>query len=133
MTTAVWIAAAAGLLVMARKVLDLRDTRQRRYPPRARDSTGAAADPRRALKRAEVLGASTGHLWAWRALLSDTAAEASRVSAGDGRPADEAERRRAFDDAQRRIRSALTGLDLPGSSAPARYGKTARGADPWSG
>jgi hypothetical protein len=99
------------------------------------------ADAERSLERSRNLGAATGHLWAWRDLLSDTAAEAAtattavsgRQGAGGsagaggtgGTDARLDARRHDLDAAEARIRSALADLGL-------RTGSPERRA-PWSG
>jgi hypothetical protein len=137
-TAALVLGIAATLLAAARWALTRRHTAQRIYPPRGVARSALLADAERSLERSRNLGAATGHLWAWRDLLSDTAAEAATAVSGrqgaggsagaggtggtDARPD---ARRHDLDAAEARIRSALADLGLPAGS-PERRG-------PWSG
>ncbi|MFE6448575.1 hypothetical protein [Nocardiopsis dassonvillei] len=133
MTAAVVIALAAVLLAAARWGLNRRHTAQGVYPPEGLTEDALLADADRALSRARDLGASTGHLWAWRDLLSDTAARMSEAAAEDGAPERLDGLRRDLDAAEGRIRAALADLDPPRAEGPAPSGTDSGGRNPWSG
>ncbi|MFI6575568.1 hypothetical protein ACIBFB_07185 [Nocardiopsis sp. NPDC050513] len=133
MTEAIVIALAAGLLATARWALSGFHAARRVHPPRGWTETDARADAERALERSGDLGASTGHVRAWRDLLSAAAEEAARAPVGGEAPEGREALRSAFDREERRIRSALSDLETPGASGPARSGDAWEGTDQWSG
>ncbi|RKS06199.1 hypothetical protein DFP74_1823 [Nocardiopsis sp. Huas11] len=140
MTGALVLGTAAALLAAARWALTRRHTARRVYPPRGVAEEALLAGAERSLERSRALGATTGHLWAWRDLLSDTATEAATVpppsepgavggSDGTGRTNGTDGRldtlRHELDAAEARIRTALADLD--------RHAGAQRRRAPWSG
>ncbi|MGW8527076.1 MULTISPECIES: hypothetical protein [Nocardiopsidaceae] len=134
MTAAAVLAVAAALLAAARLFLNGRHPDRGVHSPGGTAEEALTADAGRSLERAAEFGAFEGHLWAWRDLLSDTAAALSGADTeppGGGTAEAEDDRRREPDSAEQRLRSALS--PLAESREAGTAGVDSGGSGPWSG
>jgi hypothetical protein len=121
-TTAIVLLLATPLLAAARWTLTRSHTAHRLYLSRDTTADRLLAEARRDLRRSRALGASLGHLRAWRDLLSGTASDSPSEA-----------RLRELDTAEERARAALADLYRHSTDDSAQTRAPMEGTAPWSG